>query len=159
MNNKLKPTNKSRMTLERFSQLMEIYGGEAKRWPLAERPLAQQLLADSAEARRLQQSALSLDHLLDKVQIPPPTFALQQRILNQIHRHPETMQDAWQCFMDWLIGTTFRDHLLRPALALIIPLVLGVFLGLNLVSMPEDENQLIAEEMNLLTLGMLESRQ
>jgi len=155
--NRLKPTTQSRMTIERFSQVVETYGGEAKRWPQAERPLAQQLLSDSAEARHLQQAALRLDHLLDQVPVTPPTLALQQRILNQIRRHPEPLQDAWQWFMQWLFGTTFRDHLLRPAFALIIPLILGLLLGLNLVSVPVDENQLVAEEMNLLALGTLES--
>jgi hypothetical protein len=155
--NKPKLTNKSRMNLERFSQLMETYGGEAKRWPLVERSLAQRLLAESAEARRLQQSALRLDHLLAQVPITPPTLALQQRILNQIHPQVEPLQDAWQCFMHWLFGTTFREHLLRPTFALIIPLILGIFLGLSLVSVPVDENLLIAEEMNLLALSSLES--
>jgi hypothetical protein len=147
-------THKTQMTRERFSQLLDAYGGDAKRWPIEERAAALLLLEHSKEARRLQQSALALDSLLDSVQISQPSTMLRQRILAKAHQ--QQVQDAWQWFIQWLIGTTFREHILRPAFALLIPLLLGIVIGFNLASLPEDENSWVEEEINLLALGPME---
>ncbi|OQY54690.1 MAG: hypothetical protein DRR08_04495 [Candidatus Parabeggiatoa sp. nov. 2] len=146
-------THKTQMTRERFSQLLDAYGGDAKRWPIEERAAALLLVEQSEEARRLQQSALALDSLLDSVQISQPSTKLRQRILAKAHHHTEQVQDAWQWFIQWLIGTTPREHILRPAFALVIPLLLGIVIGFNLASLPEDENRWVEEEINLLALG------
>jgi len=146
--------HKYKMTLERFSQLVDAYGSEPKRLPLEELATALKLLEKSIEAHRLQQSASNLDHLLDSVPISVPTAMLRQRILAQ--RYKEPVQDAWQWFIHWLMGTTVREHFLRPAFALMIPLLFGIFLGFNLADYPTDESILFEEEVSLLALYPME---
>jgi len=149
--------HKYKMTLERFSQLVDAYGSEAKRWPLEERATALKLLEESTEARRFQQSASNLDHLLDSVPISVPTAMLRQRILAQTQRYKEPVQDAWQWFIHWLMGTTVREHFLRPAFALMIPLFFGIFLGFNLANYPTDSESIrFEEEVSLLALYPME---
>lgn len=149
-------TNQTVITIQRFSQLLDAYGGNTKRWPSQERAAALKLLGQSDEARRLQQSALALDHLLDTVKTSQPQARLRQRILAQVPGQMKPTQDAWQWFLQWLIGTTPREYLLRPAIALVIPLLLGIVIGFNLVSVPEDENSWVEEEINLLALAPME---
>jgi hypothetical protein len=149
-------TQKKMMTTERFSQLLDAYGGDTKRWPIEERAAALQLLEQSNDARHLQQSALILDGLLDSVPILPPSTALRERILAQIHPFTSQTQDAWQWLIQLIIGTTPGEHIWRPAVALGIPLLLGIVIGLNLALLPENANMWIEEEISLLALGPLE---
>lgn len=156
--------HKHKITRERFSQLVDAYGGDTKRWPIKERTAALKLLEESVEARRLQQLASNLDHLLDSVPTSPPTAMLRQRILTQTQRYyTEPAQDAWQWFIHWLMGTTVREHFLRPAFALMIPLLFGMLLGFNLSNSPGEDNKNLAatsvwveEEISLLALGPME---
>jgi len=141
-------------TIERFSQLIDSYGAEVKRWPVDERVAALKLLETSETARHLQQSALNLDNLLDDTQILKPSPQLRNRILNTIKIKPR--KEAWQWLGEWLMGTTLHEHILRPAFAVILPLLLGISLGLNLNSMPESEQTWFEEEINLLALGPME---
>ena len=53
------------MTPRRLRRLIQAYGGEASRWPAAEREAALRLLAQSDEARTLQREAARLDRQLD----------------------------------------------------------------------------------------------
>ncbi|MFK5969791.1 MAG: hypothetical protein QM487_06685 [Candidatus Marithrix sp.] len=140
----------NKITHQRFSQLLDTYGGNSNRWPIEERATALKLLQESAEAYRLQQAALNLDNLLDNVTTSSPTAMLRQRILDQHYKEP--LQDAWQ----WLMGTSVREHFLRPALVFMIPLIFGIFLGLNLENSSMDENMLFVEEVNLLALSSME---
>ncbi len=145
------------MTIERFSQLLEAYGGNAKRWPIEEQLAALNLLEQSVEARRLQQSSLTLDRLLNSVQISPPSRMLQERILAQVQPLTSQAQDVWQWFIQLIVGTTPSEHFWRPAVALAIPLLLGIVIGLNLASIPTDDNDWIEEEVSLLALDSMES--
>ncbi len=143
-------TQKTMITIERFSQLLDAYGGDAKRWPLEERAAAFKLLEVSSEARRLQQSALTLDNLLDRIQISSPTMVLRNRIIAKIHNSTKQSKDAWQWLVEWLLGTTPLEHILRPAFALTIPFLLGITIGLNLTPLPEiDKQQWVEEEIHL----------
>jgi len=152
-----------KITREQFSQLVDAYGGDTKRWPIEKQAAALKLLEESVEARHLQCSASNLDHLLDSVPISPPTAMLRQRILTQTQRYTEPAQDAWQWFIHWLMGTTIREHFLRPAFALMVPLLFGMLLGFNLADSPtneslaaESENVWVEEEISLLALGPME---
>jgi hypothetical protein len=152
-------TQKMMMTIEQFSQLLDAYGGDVKRWPLEERVAALKLPEVSSEARRLQQAALKLDSLLDRIPISPPTMVLRNRIIAKIHNSTKQSKDVWQWLVEWLLGTTPLEHILRPTFALIIPLLLGITVGLNLTALPEiDEQQWVEEEIyfNLFALGPLE---
>lgn len=52
------------MNESRLREILDAYGGDASRWPIAERAAAEELLARSAAAREAQVEAMSLDVLL-----------------------------------------------------------------------------------------------
>ena len=56
------------MTPERFSTLVDAYGGDPKRWPDAERAAALAYLEREPAARILVDDALRLDALIDRLQ-------------------------------------------------------------------------------------------
>lgn len=70
------------MSVGRFEDLAEIYGGEIARWPEAEREAARALLAVNRE--RLQPAlaaAAQLDRLLDMAPAQHPDAALMGRLI------------------------------------------------------------------------------
>jgi hypothetical protein len=70
------------MNAERFSQLVEAYGADARRWPVAEREAAAAFrLARPDEAARLLAEADALDALLDAAPHPVVSYALRERVL------------------------------------------------------------------------------
>jgi hypothetical protein len=69
------------MILERFTNLLDVYGGRIERWPAEERHAARALLARSADARARAAAAERLDALLDQVPEPAPSAALVTRVL------------------------------------------------------------------------------
>jgi hypothetical protein len=93
---------------------------------------------------------------LDSVPKAPASAALKKRIMAQAHRVTSQSQDAWQWLIQLLIGTTPREHFLRPAVATMVPLLLGLSIGLNLNAVSEDENMLFQEEVSLLALAPME---
>lgn len=69
------------MSLERFAELAEAYGGEIDRWPEGERFAALSLAGRSEEARTLLADAHGLDFLLSRIDTPPnPSPALRGRV-------------------------------------------------------------------------------
>jgi hypothetical protein len=67
------------MTPERFSALIDAYGGDPKRWPAAERAEALVYLARTPGAQTLVDDALRLDALIDR--LAPPVAATDHRLL------------------------------------------------------------------------------
>lgn len=117
------------MELERLKQIIDAYGGNPQRWPLAERQTAQALLDISPTARQWQQEALQLDTLLDHIAEALPPARLKNHILASIASQE---MDIWQWFAQWLWGSTLIQHLWRPALVLGVPIFLGISLGYSL---------------------------
>lgn len=152
--NQANPVANTAMTMTRFSQLVAAYGGHPQRWPLEEQVAAAQLLETSAEARQLRQAAMSLDDLLDQVTTVPPSLKLRNRIFAAIQPPDQPLLDIGQWLSQLLLGTTFREHIWRPAVILLIPLLLGIVMGFNLASFNETGE--VEEEFNLLGLGTLE---
>jgi hypothetical protein len=75
------------MGLERFQELIDAYGAEPSRWPLAERAGAEALLANDAQARALVADAAALDALLDAAEAAPePSDLLRHRVLRAAPR-------------------------------------------------------------------------
>jgi hypothetical protein len=78
------------MTLPQFERLLEVYGGDRSRWPVAARASAGQLVARTAAAQRLLAEAECLDRVLARA--PLPTLAreaaLAERILASARRSP-----------------------------------------------------------------------
>ena len=129
MNKRTRKVDNLNLDEQQFARLVESYGGEAKRWPPEYCRAAHQLLHHSEAARRLQEAALALDNLLDTVQISPPSPKLRQRILANVRRTTTATHDIWQQFLQWIIGTTPTEHLWRPAVTFVLPLLLGILLG------------------------------
>ena len=69
------------MTLQRFTHLLDAYGGRIDRWPEAERRAAQTLLERSPDARARAGAAARLDDLLDQVPDAAPSAVLVARVL------------------------------------------------------------------------------
>ena len=67
------------MSEVRLREILDAYGGDAGRWPTAERAAAEALLARSAAAREAHAEALSLDALLanDPAEVTVPFDAAQ----------------------------------------------------------------------------------
>lgn len=74
------------MGLERFQELIDAYGAEPSRWPLAERAGAEALLAVDAQARSLVTDAAALDALLNAAAAPEPSDLLRHRVLRAAPR-------------------------------------------------------------------------
>lgn len=154
--NQANPVADTAMTMTRFSQLVAAYGGHTNRWPLEEQVAAAQLLETSAEARHLRQAAMSLDDLLDQVTTVPPSLKLRNRIFAAIQPPDQPLLDIGQWLSQLLLGTTSHEHIWRPAVILLIPLLLGIVMGLSLASFNDTGE--IEEEFNLLGLGTLEQQ-
>jgi len=116
------------MNLERFKQMLDIYGGHPHRWPPHERQAAQKLLETSNIAQQWQQAAITLDQLLDHAVEIMPTAGLKSRILASAQVIVHEI-DIWQWLAQWLWGTTLPQHLWRPALIVGLPIFLGIGLG------------------------------
>ncbi|MEK7990967.1 MAG: hypothetical protein VSS52_008180 [Thiotrichaceae bacterium] len=141
------------MNIKRFTQIIEAYGADSKRWPESEREAALALLAISTEAQQLTQQADVLDSFLNLVAVNSPSLQLQQNIFNAVAAQQSTKSsdNAWQELIDWLFGTTWQQHLLRPALTFLLPLILGVFLGVQLTTETALTQEVLWQtEMNLL---------
>jgi|CXWL01.1.fsa_nt_gi hypothetical protein len=72
------------MDRERFAQILDAYGADAKRWPDAERAAAQAFIAaHPADASALLGEARALDGVLDATrEASAPNPALASRIMN-----------------------------------------------------------------------------
>lgn len=103
------------MNLARLAEILDAYGAEPKRWPLAEREKALALLRDSAEAKALAAAAARLDAALDLAEPVHVSAALMGRILAT--RETKTR------------GGLFGP-LLRPAFAFALSAFLGIGVGL-----------------------------
>ncbi len=73
--------SKREVTVSRFGEILDAYGAEPQRWPVAEREAALALLARSAPARQQQASAAALDAFLDRADVPAPSADLKSRAL------------------------------------------------------------------------------
>ena len=118
MNNN--PSDYGKMTLDRFQQLLDAYGGQAQHWPEQERPGALQLLANSAAASQLLKQALLLDDLLNQVQAHTPSAQLLAAVMDG--ENPS----GWRCWTAqlWPFGAIWP-----PLGALACCALLGLVLG------------------------------
>lgn len=127
------------LSLQRFSELVEAYGGDASRWPGRERAAARALLADSAEARALIEREIVVERGLQLPEPPPPPAALRARILQAAPSRPAAKSRGfWRDLLDEFGG--WRPVLVPAAAALVLGLGLG--LGLALQALPQDDELL-----------------
>lgn len=125
------------MDLTRFSELLDAYGADPRRWPAAERSAAQDLLAGSAQALELQRKAALLDEALDQYLPAPPAAALRQKLLGAVPLSRPGWRDAladfWRDLGGWrLAGPAFAASL---ALGALLPL----WLDETAVDLPDED--------------------
>jgi len=68
-----------RLTLQRFADLAQAYGGVIERWPASDQVVARDM-AQTDEGAAILADALTLDHALDAWRVPLPDAQLAQRI-------------------------------------------------------------------------------
>lgn len=71
---------RDQLTLTRFQELADAYGGVMARWPEQHRAAAVALAAHPA-AREILDAASALDDSLDAWRVPPPSLLLRDRVL------------------------------------------------------------------------------
>src|SRR5260221_14201847 len=91
------------MTPARFSQLLEAYGADFRRWPETERASAHALVAQgSPELRRQLAEATQLDGLLDSHTVAAPEMQLVERIAAGMAQPGSTAPGARRWRTRWL---------------------------------------------------------
>ncbi len=132
------------MTRERFSALLDAYGGDLRRWPEPSRSGAEVLLARDAAARRQRDQALALDALLDEAPSPLPSRALKHRIAERAR--PSVWRQSLVAL--WPFGPAWQ-----PAAALALIAALGIALG-PYISFGESANAgSVTNEIDILGIG------
>ena len=132
------------MTLTEFERLLEIYGSDRTRWPVAARASAGQLVARLPAARRLLAEAEALDRVLERAPMTSLAreAALAERIIAAARRSPRMVAksaatrpptDAEE-LPDQPRWLTPRTAFGGAAGALAASLVLGVLIGLSSLS-------------------------
>lgn len=75
------------MTLERFEELADAYGGVVARWPEGVRDAASRMAADPAALAVLARAS-ALDEALDAWSVPAASIALRERVLAGVPTPP-----------------------------------------------------------------------
>jgi len=138
------------ISMERLKEMVDAWGASPSRWPEAERPAAEALVAASAEARRLVDEALHLDTLLDAAPVEAPSEALMARLMAA---RPRPVADApsvaraprgaWRGLIEavWPYGSPAV-----PAGALAASIMLGIMVGNTGDFSPLAETTIMASE-------------
>jgi hypothetical protein len=128
-------SSKNDMNMDRFADILAAYGGNATRWPVEERPGAEQLLGQSDVAQGMLAGETTLDQMLDLVPQPAPASdALHARILDIAYKRPAAAYAnaaaSGEGFWGRLKAVWDASGALRPAgAALAASLMLGVVFG------------------------------
>ena len=125
--------------IRRFVALLETHGAERSRWPVEEIAAAEAQLARSDDARRELEQARALDALLDGALRTRAidAAALRARVLEAIARRDRLGQ--------WLAWLGRGPWLLRPIAIALVPLTLGLAIGIALPQAGSEEDQMLAE--------------
>jgi hypothetical protein len=116
------------MSLQRFTALVDAYGGDLGRWPESERKSACLLIEHNVHAQSLLAEASGLDNELDKF-VLPAFSGLETKLNNQaLPSHPPLFMER---LASWMIPQPGHvlTQLWRPAAAACLPLVLGLYIG------------------------------
>jgi hypothetical protein len=131
------------MNRQRFEALLAAYGSSESAWPREERDAARALLERDPQAREQLFAAGELDRVLDSYR--PELPDLSERILGRV------APTAQQRLLAWIFPAG-SQALLRPALAGLAPLALGIALGLALpVGGDTAHADWVTQERNLIT--------
>ena len=124
------------MTLREFEHLLDVYGADRTRWPLAARVSAAARLTTDGEARRLLREAEALDAVLLRTSEPDDADVarLTDRIVAAARTAPRlaaTSQTSTppQVHPSGRLGGNGRDLMRRGAALLAASLMMGIFIG------------------------------
>lgn len=133
------------MNLERLADLLDAYGGDVRRWPVALRAPAEALIAREPMARRLFDQALALDGLLDQAPAPLPSRALKTRLVERAA--PPIWRQSLAAL--WPFGPAWQ-----AAAAFAVIAALGVALGpfINQTENPSELTSSVSGEVDVLGL-------
>lgn len=84
----------TRLALERFEELLDLYGTNLARFPEDERAAAAALLAANEDAQRLHAQALALEAGLQAMAAPEPSAALRRAVAEIPLRNPQPTAGA-----------------------------------------------------------------
>jgi len=73
------------MNLEQFCTWLDHLGSDITQWPTGARDSAQELLANSPEARAHHFAQQQMDAIFEKLPMAQPSETLLDRIMNRIH--------------------------------------------------------------------------
>jgi hypothetical protein len=141
------------MNLQRFEQLIDAYGTDPQRWPVAERSAALKLLADSEQAAELLQQTVWLDKSLD--QFAAPAFdQLHDRLLKM--PLPAQSKSLLERLVQWLLplGPGEFAEWWRPATLACLPLVFGLFIGMRLDLFADPSVEFTADDAELMYIAL-----
>jgi hypothetical protein len=115
------------MTPERFTQLLDSYGGDLLRWPASLQSEASDCLAENPQLGSVLQQAAELDRSLDSW--AAPSFAgLESRLLKQpLPPREKTLVDWIAAWLLPLSGTPVSWW--RPTALACLPLLMGLVIG------------------------------
>jgi hypothetical protein len=128
------------MTLTEFERLLEVYGSDRTRWPVAARASAGQLVARVPSARRLLAETEALDRVLERAPMTSLAreAALAERIVAAARRSPRMVAKSAGAAPP--SGSVVASEVRQPrwlggaAGALAASLVVGVLIGLSSLS-------------------------
>ena len=154
------------MTMARFSDLLDIYGGDLSRWPPDEAAAARRLLTESVTARSALEDARRLDELLDTATVQPPSPGLVDRIMAAAPKAQPEQRGAtgpsrgptgWLGRMaEAMFATGWPAW--QPGVAVAGALALGLIAGY--AGLPAMESATFdADGVDWLALGLLESEE
>jgi hypothetical protein len=144
------------MSLQRFIELVDAYGSDSRRWPESERDAASLFHEQNEQAQQILSEAERLDNGLDAWMVPA-FDGLESRLTNQ--PLPLRRSGVLERLTRWILPQPGQvvSQLWRPALAASLPLMLGLYMGIQLepdgglygadiytVSSEEDELYLIS---------------
>lgn len=135
-------TRQPELSLARFEQLVESYGGDIDRFPLRERAAAKALVLRSPEARRVLDAARALDALLASARERVPSPKLEAALAAIPDRYPQDRLDA-------VTLLPFRSRVMA-ALAAAAALALGIWSG---GTTSGDENDELVEQAEVASVA------
>lgn len=91
------------MTLDRLTALADAWGGDLRRWPVADRAAAERLLVTDPGARAVLDAATAFDTLLSTSPQPRATAALRDQVITAAARAGLKPRPARRFWLDRLV--------------------------------------------------------
>ena len=116
--------------LQLLEAVLETFGSDARRWPLAKKQALAAVLAGNVAAQRMLEEAAALDRLLDQAPVlsAAETAALADRVAASAARPPRSIGGMNSGSGTRVLPIRRRDHVFAAA-ALAASLVLGIIAG------------------------------